>query len=135
MGIIMFRAANCYKTKIATQKNANALAPTFSVEIDHCTLIAEADKYIKQSKNGFAFAVINSDKLEISITPQAPFDEIDKLFRSACAMLTNHKLTSKECAAIISAYETHLSHYGVNSTFSARRSSSACNGMNRNGVC
>jgi hypothetical protein len=121
----MFRS-KCYDIVVSTAKEKCALAPEFSVEINHSTLaMDEIDKFANDVTSGFVFSIINNNKLKISITPQTPFDDQDRLFRSACAMLTRYKLTLKSCSEIIQAYETHLSRHSVYSQYSPKKSPSS----------
>jgi hypothetical protein len=114
---------NCYSIAASTAKSDQSLAPTFSVTIKHSTLaLPDAEKYTSNTKSGFTFSILDNSTLRISITPQKPYDEIDKLFRCACAMLTRYKLTTRECCEIIQAYETHLSRHGVDSEYSPKKS-------------
>lgn len=120
-------ARKCYAVTIADKKIDQALAPTFSVTIAHSTIgLSDADRYVKSTDSGFKCSIDSGDQLTISITPQAGFDESDKLFRNAYAMLTRYKLTSREAEEITRAYESYLARFNVKSSMSAKRSNTPC---------
>lgn len=105
--------------EISIAPNNNALAPAFTVTIRHLQ-VSEIQTLAAKNIPGFAIT-FPGNTIQISITPQAPFHEIDSLFRQSYSLLKRYNLSSRDSDEITQAYNTHLRLHNVESAFMRKR--------------
>lgn len=106
-----------YSIDIAKEKEENALAPAFKVNINHTTIPNDVEKYSRKQVSGFSFNLIDNNHLSISVTPTNNFKECDQEFRNALGTLTNYRLTLRDADEIIKKYERYLSDHQLESQY------------------